>query len=995
MKHRDLRSDAHRTTAYFAESPSTHDANSRPNSAAESTPTGLDPDLRAALRWAGFEVLGELGRGATGIVYLARNVSLNRPCAIKTFLAGGGDATASARLRAEAESVARLRHPHVVQIYSVGEAAGRPFLELEHLPGGNLADARDGAPWPGRAAAALIETVARAVAEIHRLGIIHRDLKPANILLTTDGEPKVGDFGLAKSLASGPFLTEHGRFVGTPAYVAPEQARAGGEAVGATADVYSLGAILYELLAGRPPFLAATVLQTLELARRQEPVPPRRMQPDVPRDLETICLKCLHKDPWRRYPGAEALADDLHRFLAGLPILARPTGPVERACKWTRRRPAVAALSAALLATAALGLVSVAWQWRRAEGRAVAESAARREAARGQAQLAMDHGRALCEQGEIGRGLLWLTRSLELAADARDRSLDRAARINLADWSARIGPLPTRLQVPAPALGLAFGRDGRSLVARGGDGTTRCWDAEGRCGPERPSSLAGPDSDATVAVSPDGRLRVVAEGLVVRRETAAGEAVGPDLTLGSPARRVAFIGDGRRVLAATEDGRVLAWEPASARVSDLAPEDSAVTCLAVSSDGERFATGSEGGTVRLWDSTTLLHQGPAFKLAEAVTSLAFRPDGLALAVGLDDGAIRIWEVPRSGPATPPLRASGPVRTVAFSRDGTQLLAVGDRGLAWWDLDLAGGGGRPRLVGRACKRKAAGGGRQGATGVATISPDGRLIAMVAARPPGEGDAARIVLLDAETGAVLRESPGAPQPTSGLAFSPDSRRLLAWGPRPGTASIREVDATATPRPIFRTLGVAVHQAAFSPDGRAVLLGCRDGKARLWDVARDVEIPAEAQPYHAYPITAVAFDPWTSRIATGCHAGTVRLWDRASGAMLCDVRGNAGEVAAVAFSPDGRTLLTASHDATARFWDVDSGRQLGPPLHHADAVLCVAFHPDGRSVATGTRDGRAWLWKAPPAPMPGDLDRISRDVEARTGLTFVEPRHAPAAP
>jgi hypothetical protein len=310
----------------------------------------------------GYEILQELGRGGMGVVYRARQRGLSRSVALKMILRGEyAGPEERARFRAEAEAIARLHHPNIVQIFEVAEHHGQPFFVLEFCPGGSLANKLAGTPLPPREAAALLEPLARAVEAAHRQQVIHRDLKPANVLLAQDGEPKVTDFGLAKMLdpggdaptlaarSAGAGITASGAILGTPSYMAPEQASGKSRAIGPPADVYALGAILYECLTGRPPFRGPTQVDTILQVLSQQPVPPSRLQPAVPRDLETICLKCLQKEPSRRYPGAEALAEDLRRFRAGEPIRARRVSAAERVWKWARRRPAAAALVLLLL----------------------------------------------------------------------------------------------------------------------------------------------------------------------------------------------------------------------------------------------------------------------------------------------------------------------------------------------------------------------------------------------------------------------------------------------------------------------------------------------------------------------------------------------------------------------------------------------------------------------------------------------------------------------
>jgi hypothetical protein len=340
----------------------------------------------------GYDILWELGRGGMGVVYQARQVALQRTVALKMVLSGGQAGPKElARFRAEAEALARLQHPNIVQIYDVGEAAGRPYFALEFVAGGSLAQRLQGKPQTVRPAAQLIETLARAVHAAHVCGVIHRDLKPANILLetiatdhgprTTDyGLPKVTDFGVAKcadpeaSDARGPTVT--GELLGTPSYMAPEQAMASRQPVGPAADVYALGAILYELLTGRPPFTGESPLATVLQVLHNAPVPVTSLQPGVPRDLETICLKCLRKDPRKRYASALELADDVQRFLRDEPIRARPVAAAEVMWRWVRRHPLAAGLLAAGLLVPLVALVTMSLLTARLARSSALESAA-------------------------------------------------------------------------------------------------------------------------------------------------------------------------------------------------------------------------------------------------------------------------------------------------------------------------------------------------------------------------------------------------------------------------------------------------------------------------------------------------------------------------------------------------------------------------------------------------------------------------------------------
>jgi WD40 repeat protein len=934
---------------------------------------------------AGYEVLGELGRGGMGIVYKAWHNRLRRVVALKMLNAAASSGVERTRLLTEAEALARLQHPHIVPVYEVGEADGRPFLVLEYVDGGNLAQRLDGTPWPAGQAAALVEVLARAMDYAHRRGVVHRDLKPGNVLLAADGTPKITDFGLAKLLIGGggdPTWT--GQVLGTPSYMAPEQAR-GGTGVGPATDVYALGAILYELLTGRPPFKAETPLETLWQAQSGEAVPPSRLRPKLPRDLATICLKCLEKEPSKRYASALALAEDLRRFLSHEPIRARPLGRLGRAARWCRRKPALAAVGGlAALALAATVILSVLFGIYQARASARLRSALR-EADRSSAGLALDRGLSLCEQEDVGRGLLWLTRGLELATKAGDADLQCVIRRNLAGWGGEFHSLHACLPHAAWVTAAAFSRDGRWVVTSSDDGTARLWDvATGK--PAGPPLEHG-SPVRWVALGPEGRtvLTLDAAGRARLWGLGAGGQATP-LRHGAEILTAALSPDGRRVLTASADGRVKAWEAPAGTYAAALDCDCAARVLAFSPDGRQALTAGKEGTARLWDlATGKLVKALALPRPSRVCSVAFSPDGRTVLTGCENGIAwllgagavseplplkhgddvavgalafspdgrniltggrdwkaRLWDAATGRPReTPPLQHYGPVTSVAFSPDG-RLVLTGS------------------LEGRACLWDAATGKpfhgplqHQGEVHAAAFSPDGKMVVTA-----GRESAARLWRIAPDRAAS--RSFAHPEWPYAMAFSPDGRTLAIGGECGDDGDnhpVRLWDG-ATGKLRCRPLRHArpIRALDFSPDGRLLLTGCEDGALRLWDTAtgdlRD-EYPDRAK------VSAAAWSRDGKWLVAGTRQGAVRLWERGSKRDPITLGRHRGPVEAVVFSPDGRLVLSGSADLTARLWDTAAGQPVGEPLRHQGPVWTVAFSPDGRTALTGSDDKAARLW------------------------------------
>jgi WD40 repeat protein len=916
------------------------------------------PSLAALPHVPGYKVFEELGRGGMGVVYKARQVSLNRLVALKMLPAAPATTEQVGRFRAEAEALARLHNPNIVPVYDIGECEGRPYFTMAYVAGPNLAQVLDGRPQDAPASARLIEVLARSIHAAHECGIIHRDLKPANVLLERrkntsledrgrDGtrspslaeyDPRITDFGLAKDQSSGRRLTQSGTVMGTPCYMAPEQVRSSPAGVGPAADVYALGSILYEMLTGRPPFDAASPAETITQLLHDEPLSPSRLRPRLPRDLVTICLKCLEKSPRRRYASAWDLAEDLRRFLADEPIRARPAGLAERAFRWCRRRPLVTAL-AALSAVLAVAFVSVLLRYIGLQ-RATIEQESEEIV-----QLNILIGVSELEAGDSFDALLHFTECLRLDEGHPERERNDRTRIATvlqscprllrlmtfekpvlcaqpvppgirvatagADgvvevWEVETGkPTGPGLRHDTAPLDGAFSPDGRSLATTGADGAARIWDlgtGKFHTLPAREGGavrelvfhagggfLVARHADASLRLwdlqGPEPRLRPKLSGLAVSEDgrwlctlgpgpagqvwdVATEQPAGPPLEPGPGVMPTAVSGDGGRVAFLSPDNTLRVWDVAAARALGMPIKlPGAPRRVAFSADSDHVVTIDSDGVARAWRIRTAELLAVS-PAGSQVTQARFSPDGRRMATADAAGGARVWDATTGRAVTPPLRHGGVPVAVAFSADGKQLVTVGKGGtVCVWEL--------PNDPGT----------HPGASADEGPTAEDRLVP-AAPRLLRLGDGTTVQVKRASAGGSLRRPQGADGVVEGAAFSPDGRRVVVLG-NDGVARMWET-ATGGPAATSWHQAGAVY-AAFSPDGLRLLTAGEDRTVRLWDAVRGEILSPPRRQVHA--IRHAFFRPDGNAAVVVCEGGAVDAWD-----LTPDTR-PAGELGAIA--------------------------------------------------------------------------------------------------
>ncbi len=990
-----------------------------------------------------FRVEKELGRGGMGIVYKGFDPGLRRCVALKLLRPELEDARSRALLVREARAAARFRHRNVVTVYGIVDPSdASPYLVMEYLTGsrlGELARASNGLE-PRRVATILVQ-VADTLAAAHAEGLVHQDVKPDNIVIDPETDrPKLMDFGLALTHDSGR-LARDACWAGTPAYMSPEQVQ-GTVALDQRADVYGLGATLYEALTGVPPFRGARHV-VLQKILDEEPLAPRRLDDTIPIDLETICLKALSKDPAQRYQSAVDMGDDLRHFLAGEAVAARPAGRRERGITWAKRRPAIAALRAGIVMSTMLGFALVSSQWYRAEReahraelrgmeedqarqkereRAESESNTRREAQRTSARLALARAQALGEQGLNAEAINWLAKGLRDVPDD-DRALERALRVNWTYW--RPGVVLTReLRHSSNYVDcLAFSPNGKLLLAAEAAGKkARLWDlAEARI--LYTFQHDPPVPIAAVAFHPHGELVATAYGNggdeVQLWRVDTGEPVPTRLRHSGPLRSIAFNPDGTHLASIDSSERVRVWDVVTGEVIGKGWTEPGAQKLAYFPDGQSLLIGGFFRTSSRRDALSGQPVGKPFEHAANFVRVATNPDGKTYLTGGEDQRIQLVDA-TTGEALgrSPIQA-GLVRALDFSPDGQHFLVGTTDGVArvWNTVEFRPVLSTSRHFGEVTAVAFAPNGKQFATGstneivriwtITNPAPTGAPfgpsldapVRSLAVSPSGltvvcQAGWSRLESRNGSNGQPLGKSAEAcwwfPPLADGLGMFMVQRNrdtLQRWD----AIQNQYVD----PKVPYHRDDFFPNHASISADGRRMItLDKLYGKsAQLWNLASGQCMGGPLT--HSDTLSLSTFTADSKTILSGGNA-YVCVWDAESGRPIGAPIAQAANGVLVA-SPDGRRFLAAGgQDAQskvwpAQVWDLARREPVGRSLVHAAMVRAAAFDPEGRTVVTGSQDRTARLWNAetgapigPPLLHGGSVESVAFSPDGKTVLT-----------
>ena len=894
-----------------------------------------------------FKLAEKLGTGAFGSVWKSYDTELERWVAVKLPHYGMLDSSQREQLLREARTAAQLHHPGIVPVYEVGRDGDRLFIVAELVNGVTLSQAAVDQPPTEQDAAILCAKIADALQHAHGHGVIHRDLKPSNVMITTCYEPRIMDFGLAKRVEDEVTMTACGKLLGTPAYMSPEQAKGAADEVDGRSDIYSLGVILFELLTGERPFAGSTEM-LVERIVSEDAISPRRLNRCVPRDLESVCLKCLEKNPRHRYQSSADLRNDLQRHLNGEPVLARPITSVHRLWRLCQRRPTVTATG--FLAALLLILLAVAGPVAAISKSKlyVAEVAARELAIKNSYESDMAAAFRAWELGDVQDANRLLQK--HLPQDGREDLrgfewfyLRRTCRMVLCTPTLKHG-LPVTL--------CRFSSDGNRIASASGQVGTKFvikwWDASStKVVAERlfdeGTITAGaytPQRDIFALGYDDGRIKTVG---------VQGPAQNVRLPEGVEAiLSLAFSPDGSKLAVQCRNGMMLLDWAEHRLVWRLLSNDSPMrlppawfSTLTYSPDGNRLAWSSQDGQVRVGDAST---GNKLFSLPTGASALVFHPDGRRLAIGGWDGTVKLWDLDKREVENEFARHDGYLKALCFSRSG-RLLATGDHANNLRTSDVESGEETTVLKGHT-----------GGITSLDFSP-------FADRLATGGEGGRVKIWDDESRKVDDRLRGHTLSVWSTAFSPNGK-LLASGSLDGTIRLWNT-ATGDRKKLIDAEGEWIWSTAFSPQGDMLVSGGGElgvekqtGRVKLWRIATGELIQQTSVVTSA--VRSVAFSPRGDSIAIGTEAGKVLLLDANSLRPAKILGEHADLVHSVAFSPDGRLVASGARDNLAKLWDVRSGKHVRDFAGHSGWVFAVAFSPDGKHLATGSRDTTVRLWQ-----------------------------------